>query len=136
MRRYRGRISGPLLDRIDLHVEVNRPSRATINGHGQAPENSCMVRNRVVAARRIQLERAGIPNAQLNNAQAREFCGLSPILENLLETVAERMCLSPRACQRIQKVARTLADLDAEQEIAEQHLAEAVMYRGIDPTVD
>ena len=132
VQRYRGKISGPLLDRIDLHVEVSRPSRAILNGHCRKPEDSATVRKRVVAARKIQLERAGIPNAQMSNKQVREICHLAPPLESFLESVAERMCLSPRACQRILKVSRTVADMDESQEIREEHLAEAVVYRELD----
>ena len=130
--RYRGKISGPLLDRIDLHVEVGRPSRAVINGHGQDPENSATVRERVVAARERQLKRNGVPNAQLSNARVRETCRLTPPLEGLLESAAETMNLSPRACQRILKVSRTLADMDGSESIEQEHLAEALVYRGID----
>ena len=138
--RYRGRISGPLLDRIDLHVEVNRPPRAMINGHGPMPEDSATVRARVVAARERQMERNGIPNAQLGNAQLRIICRLSQPQEAFLESVAENKHLSPRACQRILKVARTIADLDARAGllsfhffvvgIENDHLAEAIAYRG------
>jgi len=132
VRRYRAKISGPLLDRIDLHVEVNRPARAVFSGRGQKPEESATVRKRVVAAREHQMERSGVPNAQLSNAQVRLLCQLPSPLESFLESVAEKMSLSPRACQRILKVARTLADLDSEPLIDQRHLAEAIVYRGID----
>jgi magnesium chelatase family protein len=132
VQRYRGKISGPLLDRIDLHVEVGRPSRAVINGHGRKPEDSATVRKRVVAARALQIERSGMPNAQLSSAQVRKVCRLSPALESFLESAAETMSLSPRACQRILKVSRTLADLDGCESIEQGHLAEALVYRGID----
>lgn len=79
--------------------------------------------------RKIQLERAGLPNAQMSNAQVREICSLAPPLESFLESVAERLCLSPRACQRILKVSHTLADMDECESIREEHLAEAVVYR-------
>jgi magnesium chelatase family protein len=132
VQRYRGKISGPLLDRIDLHVEVNRPAQALINGHGRKPENSATVRERVITARARQLERNGLPNAQLSNAQLRKVCRLAPDLEAFLESAAETMSLSPRACQRILKVTRTLADLDGCDSIGQGHLAEALVYRGID----
>ena len=132
VRRYRGKISGPLLDRIDLQVEVSRPPRAIINGSGRNPEDSATVRDRVVAARETQLNRNGLPNAQLSNARLREVCHLPPPLESFLETVAEKLSLSPRACQRILKVSRTLADMDESEAIDEKHLAEAIAYRGID----
>ena len=133
VKRYRGKISGPLLDRIDLHVEVNRPPRAVINGYGPKPEDSATVRKRVIAARARQLARNGVPNAQMSNTQVRRFCRLTPAREAFLESVADIMNLSPRACQRILKVARTLADMDEAETIGEQHLAEAVTYRERDP---
>jgi magnesium chelatase family protein len=127
--RYRARISGPLLDRIDLHVEVGRPARAVINGHAADSEDSSTVRARVIEARQRQMQRAGRPNAQLNSAGVRRYCSLTPDLESLLEDVAERLSLSPRACQRILKVSRTVADLQGAGEIGEAHLAEAIAYR-------
>jgi magnesium chelatase family protein len=132
VQRYRGKISGPLLDRIDLHVEVSRPARTVINGNGPQPEDSASVRERVVAARERQLRRSGLPNAQLGSAGVREICSLEPSLEDFLDSVAETMCLSPRACQRILKVARTIADLAASAAIEDEHLAEAISCRGID----
>ncbi|MBT8040891.1 MAG: YifB family Mg chelatase-like AAA ATPase [Xanthomonadales bacterium] len=132
VKRYRGKISGPLLDRIDLHVEVNRPSRAIINGHGPKPEDSATVRKRVIDAHLRQMQRNGVPNAQMSNTQVRQFCQLTPSLEGFLETLAEKLHLSPRACQRILKVSRTLADMDECDAIGEEHLTEAVAYRGLD----
>ena len=132
VQRYRGKISGPLLDRIDLHVEVGRPPRAILNNHVQKSEDSATVRERVIAARRIQLNRSGVPNAQLSSAEARQICQIDSKLEDFLESVAEQMSLSPRACQRILKVSRTVADLDSTPAIREKHLAEAIAYRGID----
>ena len=75
------------------------------------------------------MDRAGVPNAQMSNTQVRKICSLSPTLESFLESVAERMCLSPRACQRVLKVSRTLADMDGSALIQEQHLAESISYR-------
>jgi magnesium chelatase family protein len=132
VRRYRARISGPLLDRIDLHVEVSRPPR--LHFGVDAPDGECSraVRERVVCARDIQVRRGGRPNAHLNSREVRNHCGLDPPLQDFLEDAAQRFDLSPRACQRILKVARTVADLDAEGGIRMDHLAEAVAYRGID----
>ena len=136
IQRYRGKLSGPLLDRIDLHVEVARPDRMPGGGpgghSGPAPECSAAVRRRVVAARELQLARAGLPNAQLGNALLRQHCKLDAALRRFLEDAAQRVGLSPRACQRILKVARTLADLEGETAIGGAHLAEAIAYRGID----
>ena len=132
VQRYRGRISGPLLDRIDLHVEVARPGSRPLNGSGALPESSRDVRRRVLAARKIQLERAGIANARLSGAQLRDHCGMSSDQWEFLEQAAQRTGLSPRGCQRILKVARTVADLDSAPRIDSAHLAEALAYRGID----
>jgi magnesium chelatase family protein len=132
VQRYRSKISGPLLDRIDLHVEVARPSHIPYNGTGTEPEDSEVVRRRVIAARQLQLDRAGIPNAQLDTDGVRRHCRPTPQIQKMLESAAETMSLSPRACQRILKVARTLADLENLCEISESHLAEALAYRGFD----
>ena len=129
IQRYRARISGPLLDRIDLHVEVPRPSSLVFYAEGERPENSASVRERVVAARDIQLERAGVPNALLNEQAFRTHCKLNPDCRDLLETASRQLALSPRACQRIMKVARTLADLEGLGSIGNGQLAEAIAYR-------
>jgi magnesium chelatase family protein len=132
VRRYRGKISGPLLDRIDLQVEVTCLGRIPMPGTQPLPEGSALVRQRVVTARQIQLGRAGVPNAQLRNADLREHCKLKQPLRLFLENAAQRVGLSPRACNRILKVARTVADLDAAPDIRGEHLAEALAYRGVD----
>jgi magnesium chelatase family protein len=132
IQRYRGRLSGPLLDRIDLHVEVARPDRMPGSGSGATPECSAAVRRRVVAARERQLARAGMPNAHLGGALVREHCKLDAALRRFLEDAAQRVGLSPRACQRVLKVARTVADLDESVKLDGEHLAEALAYRGID----
>jgi magnesium chelatase family protein len=132
VQRYRSKISGPLLDRIDLHVEVARQSHIPFNGRGEEPENSDAVRRRVVAARQQQLDRCGLPNAQLDSDGVKRYCKPGARVEKILEEAAETVHLSPRACQRILKVSRTLADLDNEGDIRERHLAEALAYRGFD----
>jgi magnesium chelatase family protein len=132
VRRYRGKISGPLLDRIDLHVEMASLGRIPLAGTQPLPEGSAEMRRRVVAAREIQLERAGLPNAQLPSAGVRKYCKLSAPLRLFLEDAAQRTGLSPRACQRILKVSRTIADLDDSEDIGAAHLAEALAYRDID----
>lgn len=132
VQRYRSKISGPLLDRIDLHVEVSRPGRIIYQHSVDSSESSQEVRERVVVARNIQLQRHGRPNARMDQAAIRRYCRLTPCLERLLEDVAERMALSPRAGQRILKVARTLTDIAGESDIGEAELAEAIAYRGID----
>jgi magnesium chelatase family protein len=132
VQRYRGKISGPLLDRIDLHVEVARPRRLLYSNKCREPENSAAVRARVIAARKRQVQRAGVPNAQLDSAGVRLHCKPGGRNRKFIEDAAGQMSLSPRACQRILKVARTLADLENLDIIRKGHLAEALAYRGFD----
>ena len=127
VQRYRSRVSGPLLDRIDLHVEVPRQDFRRA-GDG---EPSASVRERVVAARDRQRSR-GSMNAALEPAEVREHCRLPDGGEALLERACERLRLSARAHQRIVKVARTVADLDGAERIGQAHLAEAIGYRQLD----
>jgi magnesium chelatase family protein len=130
--RYRARLSGPLLDRIDLHVEVPRlPQHELLAGGGDG-EPSCAVRTRVAAARTRQQQRAGCANARLRLPQLKRHAALGEPERLLLERAAERLQLSARACHRILRVARTTADLDHADTIAAQHLAEAISYRSLD----
>ena len=129
VQRYRGRISGPLLDRFDIHVEVPVPDQLPQAHPDHVGESSAAVRHRVVEARRVQLERAAVANAHLDHAAVRKHCRLSETDLRFLEDAARRTGLSPRACQRVLKVARTLADLDGSVDIAGAHLAEALAYR-------
>jgi magnesium chelatase family protein len=127
VRRYRDRISGPLLDRIDLQVEVPRQSL-----NGQEPgEPSAPVRERVVAARARQTARGPV-NARLGVAQIREHCELAPRQSQLLEQACERLNLSARAHHRILRVTRTIADLDGSDAIEMNHLTEAIGYRQLE----
>jgi magnesium chelatase family protein len=125
---YQRRLSGPLLDRIDLQVGVRRVKLETLASepHG---EPSAAVRERVVAARRWQLERQGCLNAQLKPARLRQLAGLSPPSRRTLERWAEQRGLTARGFHRAWRVARTSADLDRSPEIAEQHVLEALGYR-------
>ena len=127
--RYRGKVSGPLLDRIDLFVEVTRPKHIVIPGKGQPGESSAAVRERVIAAHRIQLGRQGVANAQLEASGVKRHCRLATKDESFIENAAEQLSLSPRACQRVLKVARTIADLDGAESIDQNHLAEAIGLR-------
>jgi magnesium chelatase family protein len=127
--RYRMRISGPLLDRIDLHVEVPRPQSPVFRQTGKKSEGSEKVRRRVIAAHKIQIDRSGVPNARLDSATTRLHCKLSSENHKILETAARQLGMSTRACNRILKVARTLADLDRRERIGRRHLAEAIAYR-------
>ncbi len=129
IQRYRARISGPLLDRIDLQIEVPRPPAMVMFTKGPRAECSARIRQRVVAARNIQLARAGQPNAHLGSPAVAKYCRLDKVCHKLLEDAARQRFLSPRACQRILKVARTLADLEAVETISQSQLAEAISYR-------
>ena len=134
--RYLNKISGPLLDRIDLHIEVN-PVPFEKLADKSSSENSEEIRKRVIKARQIQTERfqnhSGIYyNAQLNSKLLKEYCSLDDSSLGLLKTAMERLNLSARAYDRILKVARTIADLDESKEIKPQHIAEAIQYRSLD----
>jgi magnesium chelatase family protein len=129
IQRYRGKISGPLLDRIDLFVEVTRPRKVVIPGNGGRGEPSSEVRKRAITAHRVQIDRQGTCNGQLETSGVRKHCRLSAAGEKFLETAAEQLSLSPRSCQRVLKVARTIADLENAEGITRDHLAEAIGFR-------
>lgn len=135
VRRYRGRISGPLLDRIDLHVEVPALMPSELRSAPNA-ESSAAVRSRVERARQRALERfAGRPtvsNAQMTARDVQRHCALDASAERLLDAAVERLALSARAYGRILKVARTIADLAAANRVAANHVAEAIQYRCLD----
>jgi magnesium chelatase family protein len=134
IRRYRSRISGPLLDRIDLHIEVPRlhPQQLRAGQHG---EDSASVRHRVEHARQRQQARAGRPNAQLDQSQTDRHCALSSTDQHLLEQAVERLQLSARSLHRILRVARTIADLDDSTAIRTAHLTEAISYRRMERAI-
>lgn len=134
--RYLNRISGPMLDRIDLQIEVAPVPFEEISDN-QPTESSATIRERVVAARERQRERfSGIEgvytNAMMNSAMIKEFCPLSAECTSLLGRAMQRLNLSARAYDRIIKVARTIADLAGEENISPTHLAEAIGYRTLD----
>ena len=133
--KYLNHISGPMLDRIDLHIEVTPVPFADLT-HNRPEEDSATIRKRVVAARKIQQARFdGMPvhsNAMMGSSQLREFCPLNTESARLLETAMERLNLSARAYDRIIKVARTIADLDRSEAIRSNHIAEAIRYRSLD----
>ncbi len=126
--RYQGRVSGPLLDRIDLFVDVPRLTREELRG-GEAAEGSAEIRARVSAARDLQTRRQGVPNAALAGRALREHAALRGEAEALFSRAIDRMGLSGRGHDRVLRVARTAADLAGEAEIGVEHLAEALNYR-------
>jgi len=129
---YRSKISGPLLDRIDLHVEVNRPAKEALRSTAPAGESSSVVASRVSAARDIQLQRSGLCNALLEGKRLDDVCNVSGEALQLLEHATDRFSLSARAYQRVLRVARTIADLAVRERIAAAHVAEAVSLRQLD----
>jgi len=130
VRRYRGKLSGPLLDRIDLHVEVPRLAFHELEG---APgERSANVRERVTRARAVQLQRAHTLNSRLDTTQLETACRLKPADRQLLHQAMQRLQLSARAYHRILKIARTIADLGEASAIETVHLGEALGYRQLD----
>jgi magnesium chelatase family protein len=126
--RYRSRLSGPLLDRIDLTIEVPRVAHAELRSSIEG-ESSETVRRRVVMARSRQLARAGKPNAWLGNRETERDCALDDRLHALLDRAVERLGLSARGYHRVLRVSRTIADLDGSTRIGAAHLAEAIQYR-------
>lgn len=128
IQRYRGKLSGPLLDRIDLHLTVAREA-TSLNATPASSENSATVAAEVARARRRQQSRQGCANAFLDLTGLRNHCALSAEDQQWLERACERLSLSLRAAHRILKVARTLADLENSRAISRQHLAEALQYR-------
>ena len=136
MQRYLSKISGPLLDRIDIHIEVT-PVPFDKLSEDRKGENSAEIRKRVTAAREIQSERFNDfenvhYNAQMSVKQIRKFCKLSDESKTLLKTAMEKLNLSARAYDRILKVSRTICDLANEANISPDHIAEAIQYRSLD----
>ncbi len=135
IKRYLGKISGPLLDRIDIQVEVNSVKYESLNNN-TAEENSSDIRKRVNMARNIQKKRyegMGIfSNSELTPKLLEEFCQLDSSGKDILKNAFEKLGFSARAYGRILKVARTIADLDDSKNILDKHLLEAVQYRSLD----
>ena len=136
MQRYLGKISGPLLDRIDIHIEVTPVPFEKLSDDRKG-ESSVEIRRRVEAARDLQTERfKDIKdlhyNAQMGTKHIREFCKLNASSKNLLKNAMQRLNLSARAYDRILKVARTIADLEGLEHLNENHISEAIQYRSLD----
>ncbi|QNL90505.1 ATP-binding protein [Pseudomonas putida] len=127
IQRYRNKLSGPLLDRIDLHLTVARETTSLTNQ--PSGESSAEVAARVAEAREVQQRRQGCANAFLNLDGLRQHCNLAATDQAWLESACERLTLSLRAAHRLLKVARTLADLEGSTVITRAHLAEALQYR-------
>lgn len=130
--RYRSRISGPLLDRLDMHVEMPRVAPAALKTPVQQIEPSAAVAARVSEARCLQLARQGATNARLTNKQIECYCALSPAAAALLDRAATALGLSARAHHRVLKLARTIADLAGKADIAAEHVSEAMGLRRLD----
>lgn len=136
IQRYMGKISGPLLDRIDIHIEVTPVPFEKLSELRPA-EPSSVIRERVIAARAIQSRRfADLPNvhynAQMNTRHIRQWCSLDDASLQLLKNAMERLNLSARAYDRILKVSRTIADLENSERVIAHHIAEAIQYRSLD----
>jgi magnesium chelatase family protein len=135
VQRYRNRISGPLLDRIDIHIEANTVSIDDIQSTTPC-ESSEPIRKRIAACRQVQKERFQhttiTTNADMTTSQIRTYCTITKEQSSLLQKALEQLQLSARAYDRILKVARTIADLAKTEEIQTHHLLEAIQYRSLD----
>ncbi len=138
IRRYLSEISGPLLDRIDIHIEVPRLSSEDLMNK-RAGESSATVRRRVVAARKKQVERLGgrgngtaTCNARMRAQELRDFCEMDGATKDLLKAAINQFNLSGRGYDRILRVSRTIADLEDSQNVEMHHVAEAINYRAFD----
>ncbi|MEP7220157.1 MAG: ATP-binding protein, partial [Bacteroidota bacterium] len=136
IQRYMSKISGPLLDRIDIHVEVSAVKYRDLASK-RSGESSAQVRQRVIAARGVQAERFGrhdgiYKNADMGSRELRDFCGLDAPCQDLLKMAMSKLGLSARAYDKILKVSRTIADLAGAEAIRPEHLSEAIQYRSLD----
>jgi magnesium chelatase family protein len=135
MQRYMNKLSGPLLDRIDIHVEVQKVEFQQLTEKRKG-ETSDTIRKRVLQAREKQTERyANLEihyNAQMGPKEIEKYCNLDETSQNLIKIAMEKLNLSARAYDRILKVARTIADLEASENVLSSHISEAIQYRSLD----
>ena len=135
IQRYLNRVSGPLIDRFDIHIEVPPVDYEELSGKA-SEESSKSIKARVDKARAIQTDRyknsKTTCNARLTDAEFQDYCEITDAAAELLKSAFEKMGLSARAYNRILKVARTIADLDESEKIEVEHVAEAVQYRSLD----
>jgi magnesium chelatase family protein len=133
--RYRRRVSGPLLDRIDIQIEVPAVHYKELSTE-YAGEKSEAIRSRVIAARDLQLERFKgdrvYCNGQMKTRHMKKYCRMKPDAQRLIETAMEKLGLSARAYSRILKLSRTIADLELSEDIQSHHISEAIQYRTLD----
>ncbi len=133
---YVSKLSGPLMDRIDLQIEVDNITYGELRGHSARTETSAQIKKRINAARAIQLERFKglniLTNAEMGSRELNKFCAVDDDCERLLQKAFDKLNLSARGTTRILKVARTIADLAGSENIQQQHIAEAIQYRGLD----
>ncbi|MCP4493583.1 MAG: YifB family Mg chelatase-like AAA ATPase [Gammaproteobacteria bacterium] len=128
--RYRNKLSAPLMDRIDIQIELPRLEKNELLGHDQRHrETSAEVRERVTQARNRQVARQGCPNAQLGNQQIESFCHLDQPCEQLIMTSIDKLKLTARSYHKLLKLARTIADMAGQEKIGQTHIAEAITYR-------
>jgi magnesium chelatase family protein len=136
IQKYMAKISGPLLDRIDLHIEVPAVKYKELASKNSG-EPSATIRERVIKAREIQMKRfkdmVGVfSNADMQSKDIREYCKINSDCEELMKMAINKLGLSARAYDRILKVARTIADLSQSEEICPEHISEAIQYRTLD----
>jgi magnesium chelatase family protein len=135
MQRYMNKLSGPLLDRIDIHIEVQKVEFDQLTDKRKG-ENSLTIRNRVLVAREAQTERYKdleiSYNAQMGPKEIEKYCQLDEVSQNLIKVAMEKLGLSARAYDRILKVSRTIADLDESETLNSSHIGEAIQYRSLD----
>lgn len=134
--RYRRKISGPLLDRIDCHLEVPPVDFEALSGEREmGAETSAEVRERVVACQMLQKARQGCLNTELSPKQLEQYVRLQPDSKKLLEQAVNRMGMSARGYHRILRVARTLADMQQQEAVLMAHIAESISYRSLDKSL-